>query len=108
MSGELALGKLDGHLRALVDDAARQQDTVAVVIRIDLRAEGATPADKARDFEVRTRPLVARLRGLGAEVGKLLWIANSISARLPVSVLCRVAAEREVGQVISDHPRRAL
>lgn len=108
MSDEQPLGKLDGHLRRLVGDAGLQQDTVAVVIRLGLRAEGATPADKAHDFEDRTRPLVARLRGLGADIGKLLWIANSISARLPVSVLCRVAAEREVGQVISDHPRRAL
>lgn len=108
MSDEQALGKLDRHLRALIDDAGLQEDTVAVVIRLGLRAEGSTPADKARDFEARTRSLVTKLRGLGAEIGQLLWIAGSISARVPVSALCRVAAEQEVEQLMSDHPRRAL
>ena len=108
MSDERALGKLDRHLRALVGDTVLQRDTVAVVIRLGLRAEGSTPADKARDFEACTRSLVTRLRGLGAEIGQLLWISGSISARVPISALCRVAAEQEVEQLISDHPRRAL
>jgi hypothetical protein len=108
VSDEDVLRKLDQHLRAIVDDPRRQAETVPVVIRLRVRAEGATPADKERDFERRTRPLVERLETLGAEIVELLWIAGSISARIPVSRLGQAAADSEIDQLISDHPRKAL
>ena len=108
MSDEDALRKLDRHLRAIVDDPSRQADVVPVVIRLRVGAEGATPADKASDFERRTRPLVDRLEALGAEIVEFLWIAGSIAARIPVSGLAQAAADGEVEQLISDHQRKAL
>jgi hypothetical protein len=108
VSDEDNLRKLDRHLRALVDDPGRQAEIVPVVVRLRLSAEGATPADKARDFERRTRPLVGRLEALGADIVDLLWIAGSISARIAVSQLGRAAADGEIDQLISDHARKAL
>ena len=108
MSDEDALRKLDRHLRAIVDNPGRQTETVPVVIRLRVRAEGSTPADKARDFARRTRPLVDRLEALDAEIVELLWIAGAIAARIPVSRLGQAAADSEINELISDHPRKAL
>ena len=100
--------KLDRHLRAMAQDPTRRDERVPAVIRVGFLAEGATPSDKARDFESRVAPLLDRLRANGVEIAELLWIAHSIAARIPLFALDRVAAEPEVTELISDHPRKAL
>ncbi|MBR0696738.1 hypothetical protein [Bradyrhizobium lablabi] len=102
------MNKLDEWLRAMVGDPARQRDIVPVVIRLHIKGEGATPTEKMLDFERRIQPLVVRLSALGIEITERLWIANSIGARAPVSVLGQTAADADVETVISDHPRKAL
>jgi hypothetical protein len=108
MSDPAAIDKLDATLRAMVADPARQDDIVPIVIRLRIKAEGATPAEKMQYFERHTQPVVDRLSALGIEIAERLWIAGSISARAPVSVLGQVAADADVKQLISDHPRKAL
>jgi hypothetical protein len=108
VSDPAAVNRLDQTLRAIRAYPGRQNDIVPIVIRLRVKGEGATPAEKLQNFKERTQLIVDRLTALGVQITERLWMANSIGAKAPVSVLDQVAADPDVEEVISDHPRKAL
>lgn len=106
--------KLDSELRAMLpaNAGASGKREVDVLIQLVAEADQPRPADKQGDaagrFEAEAKPVHERLSALGGKEVRNLWIARTVTARVPVAALEALAEHPQVRAVILDRKHDIL